>query len=127
VIETLAPKLQSLLAELFAMQLPIVGDQDEAGAAAMIRVHRYSSGDMYSGYSMAERISLEGCAPLALSFTYSLHELSGQCDDWTLEISGAPDASRPRFAEAFHPRQQTSWWNQNISPSFRFDGTEVAF
>jgi hypothetical protein len=126
VVETLAVKLQALLSELFAMQLPIVRG-DDLGAAAVIRVRSGSYGDMYSGYSLSERISLEGCAPLSLSFTYSLHELSGQCDDWTLEISGAPEASRSRFAEVFHPRQQTNYWNQNISPVFRFDGADVAF
>ncbi len=125
-IETIVAKLQALLAELFAMQLPIVKG-DDAGAGALIRVRSGSYGDPYSGYSAVDSISLEGCAPLSLSFSTSLHKLSGQCDEWTLEVSRAPEASRPRFADVFHPRQQTNYWNQNISPIFRFDGTEVAF
>ncbi|HEY1546539.1 MAG TPA: hypothetical protein VGG28_01900 [Kofleriaceae bacterium] len=126
-VEALAEKLQDLLRELLATSIPIVRNQHEPGATAALRVNSGSYGDPYSGSWTSERISLDGCAPLKLVFTYSLHELSGQCDDWTLEISGAPEASRLRFAELFRPRQQTNYWNQNISPSFRFNGVDVGF
>jgi hypothetical protein len=95
-IETIVAKLQALLAELFAMQLPIVKG-DDVGAGALIRVRSGSYGDPYSGYSAVDSISLEGCAPLSLSLLEP-ERLADLSVRWNRSrvLTTAPAARAPR-------------------------------
>jgi hypothetical protein len=116
-IETIAKNLHVVLAELCDEDVPVA-------------VASSYSGDPYSGSTTSERIaaarSRQGIA-LIVDFEFSLHELSGQCDRWVAAVTGGREPERLRFWELFHPRQYTGWWNDNIVPTFSWDGVKTDY
>jgi len=116
-VETLAPKLHALLGELFQIYAPVV---PAAIAGPCIVTTSISSGDPKSGYTTYERIELLGVTSLQLTFRYAFHEISRQCDDWTLFVSGAPEATHEPIVDVFHPTQQTAPWNPTVKPEIHF-------
>jgi hypothetical protein len=113
----LAQALQALLAELFGVDAPIA---NELAAGPCIVVQTSSYGDPGGGYTVIEQLELAGMAELRLTFRFAFHELTGQCDDWTLEVFGAPEPLHARIFELFHPSKQTAPWNPSVKPEIRF-------
>lgn len=126
-LETFAQRLQAM----FAPDIPIVAKREQARQPPFLLHLPYGSGDMYSGSTSNETIHLELMRPrtglLQVIFQYSLHELSGQCDDWSVTIAGAKEEERAPLRELFHPRQQTGHWNNHVEPRFEFNGAKSAY
>jgi hypothetical protein len=126
-IDALASRVQAT----FAPELPIVTCREEAKQPPFLLHVRWESGDIYSGVSDNHTLELQLMRPetelLRVCFQFSFHELSGQCDDWSLIVTGAKEAERAVFAELFLPRQYTGHWNNHIRPSFEFNGVESTY
>ena len=116
-VETLAPKLHALLGELFQIYAPVVPARTTGPCIVATSV---SAGDAKSGYTTYERIELHGVESLKLTFRYAFHEISRQCDDWSLDVIGAPEATHEPIVDVFHPSQQTAPWNPSVRPEIHF-------
>lgn len=125
-LELFAPKLQSLYGPV-----PVVTNPSAALNPPYLFCSSWSGGDPYSGTTSSVNLRLEVQRPetglLRIKFDYALHELSGQCDEWRVEVNGAVDSEREALWVLFHPRQQRHHWNEHISPAFKFNGAEVAY
>ena len=110
--------------------MPIVGG-DHAGGVAAIVVSGYGAGGFYDGNTTVDDVALVGFRrtdngePLAMKFSFSEHQESGQCDSWDVEIDGALDGERDELIGLFHPRQRKGWFNDHMTPTLRFNGTAV--
>jgi hypothetical protein len=116
-VETLAPRLHALLLDQFGVDAPIV--VTEIDGPCLVTTSS-SSGDAGGGYTTYERIELRGVATLQLTFRYAFHELTRECDDWTLDVTGAPEPTHLPIVEIFHPAQQTHPWNPSVRPEIHF-------
>lgn len=86
----------------------------------------YGSGDLYYGNVTADSLHYEQ-GPLSIKFQASVHQESGQVDQWDVEITGADNADRDALRDVFHWRHARADLNNHISPRFRFNGLELGF
>ena len=110
--------------------MPIV-DREHAGGDAAIVLSGYGAGGFYDGNTTVDDLALAGFRRpdngerLAIQFSFSVHQESGQCDSWDVEIDGAPDGERDELAALFDPRQRKDSFNDHMTPTLRFNGTAV--
>ena len=110
--------------------MPIVEGAPAGGEAAIV-LGGYGAGDLYTGNTTVDDVALVGFRrpdsgePLAIRFTFSVHQESGQCDSWDVEIDGALDRERDELVALFHPRQRRGGFNDHMTPTLRFNGTAV--
>jgi hypothetical protein len=121
-LRPLAEKLQALLAQQLGVTLPIT---EERGGPGIV-LTADSFGDIYSGSTYYATLSVDH-PPLRLQFRFSEHQLSGQCDEWSLEVKGAREEERAAFGEVFHPRQRGGHWNNHVDPTYTFNGAPASF
>jgi hypothetical protein len=130
VIRAIAEKLQAWLEARFGIGVPVL-DRANTGADAAIVLSGYGAGDLYSGNATADDVALlrfrrpDNGEPLAIKFSFAEHQESGQCDCWEVEIDGALDGERDELIALFDPRQRTGSFNNDITPTLRFNGTTV--
>lgn len=129
-IRPIAEKLQAWLETRFGVRVPILDRADANGDAAIV-LGGYGAGDMYQGHTTADDVALAGFRRpdngerLEIKFTFAVHEESGQCDSWDVEIDGALDGERDVLIALFDPRQRTDSFNDHMTPTLRFNGTAV--
>jgi hypothetical protein len=130
VIHAIAEKLQDWLEARFAVRVPIV-DRECAGGDASIVLGGYGAGGFYDGNTTVDDLALAGFHRpdngnlLAIKFSLSVHQESGQCDSWDVEIDGALDSERAEVTALFDPRQRKDSFNDHMTPTLRFNGTTV--
>jgi len=130
VIRAIAQKLQAWLEARFGVRVPIV-DHANAGGDAAIVLSGYGSGNLYSGNTTADDVALlrfrrpDNGEPLAIQFSFAEHQESGQCDCWEVAIAGALDSERSELIAIFDPRQRTGSFNNDMTPTLRFN--EITF
>src|SRR5688500_15518150 len=113
-IEAIAKNLQAFVRKQFGLEVPIV--KTETDAKNTIVWTNYGGGDMYSGATSSHEIKLallRSEAPLEVRFSYTLHELSGQVDDWTVRLTGATPADVEGLSAVFSPTQNPDYWNNH--------------
>lgn len=127
--ESHAQRLQQMFAS--SSPIPLVHDPAQAKQPPFVLHATYEAGDIYSGVTSNEYIRLAVIRPvtglLKVDFQYSFHELSGQCDEWRVIVTGAKDSEREPLWELFHPRQQTQHWNNHVQPLFEFNGVKKTY
>src|SRR4051812_35828307 len=107
----IATGLQALLERELGQPVAVVdhryGKEPFIGAAVVASL--WAFGDIYSGGGCNETIRTANL-PVELQFDFAFHQESGQCDDWTLRVTGAS----PRLVEAlrtlFASSQYTGHW-----------------
>ena len=130
VIREIAEKLQAWLETRFGVRVPIV-DHTYAGGDASIVLGRYGAGGFYDGNTTVDDLALAGFHRpdnsnlLAIKFSFSVHQESGQCDSWDVEIDGAADGERDGLIALFDPRQRNGSFNDHMTPTLRFNGAAV--
>ena len=128
--EATASRLQTLLAERFGWQLPIVKYAAEPRPAIVIDHDNH--GDEYSGATTVIIFHVEGTRPdtqtaFKLYFRFALHELSGQCDEWSLALSGTRPGEDAAFRELFSPAEYSGYWNNHVGAECTVNGVTVPF
>jgi hypothetical protein len=130
VIRSIAEKLQAWLEARFDLRVPIA-DRVCTNDDAAIVIGRYGAGDLYTGNTIVDDVELVGLRrpgndqPLAIKFTLAVHQESGQCDAWDVEIDGALDSERDELIALFDPRQRKGWFSDTMTPTLRFNGTAL--
>jgi hypothetical protein len=110
--------------------VPIV-DREHAGGDGAIVLSGYGAGGFYDGNTTVDDLALVGFRRpdtgtlLAIKFSFSLHQESGQCDCWAVEIAGALDGERAGLTALFDPRQRKGSFNEHMTPTLRFNGAAV--
>ena len=110
--------------------MPIV-DREHAGGDAAIVLSGYGAGGFYDGNTTVDDVALEGFRRsdnsnlLTIKFSISVHQESGQCDGWEVEIAGALDGERDGLTALFDPRQRKGSFNDHMTPTLRFNGIAV--
>jgi hypothetical protein len=120
-LRALAEALQAHLAQTRGVAPPITVDVGDG-----IVITSWSGGDPYAGGSARDTLRLT-LPPLRLHFTCCEHLLSGQCDEWTLQLEGAAPDERAALARLFHPGQRPGDWNDHAPPVLRVDGVAGRF
>jgi hypothetical protein len=129
-IRAIAEKLQAWLEAQFGVRVPVV-DRADANNDAAIVLGRYGAGGFYDGNTTVDDLALAGFRrpdngkPLAIKFSFSVHQESGQCDSWDVEIDGAAGGERDALIALFDPRQRKGSFNDHMTPTLRFNGTAV--
>jgi hypothetical protein len=129
-IRSIAAKLQAWLEARFGVRVPIV-ERESAGGDAAIVLGGYGAGDPYAGNTTVDDLALAGFRradngeALAIRFSFSVHQESGQCDSWEVEIAGALEGERDDLIALFDPRQRNGWFSDRMTPTLRFNGTVV--
>ena len=91
-----------------------------------VAVDGYGSGDLYYGSVTSDSLQYER-GGLSIRFQLSVHQESGQIDQWDVEITGADVADRRALRDVFHWRHARAHLNDHITPRFRFNGEEREF
>jgi len=108
-----------------------IGDREHAGGDAAIVLSAYSAGGFYDGNTTADDVALvrfrrpDNGKPLSIKFSFAEHQESGQCDCWEVAIDGALASERGGLIAVFDPGQRTGSFNNDITPTLRFNGTAV--
>jgi hypothetical protein len=127
----LAEQLATLLRQRLAIASTVVVDgapgPDVRGSDAVVRVASDVGGGTYDGGTWNLSIAVDGAlrtdgTPITVSFVMLEHEISGQCDGWTLELAGLGDDASAAAIELFHPRQRRGPWNDHVTPRLVVDG-----
>lgn len=129
-IRATAEQLQALIAERFGWQLPIV--KYDAQPRPAVVIDHDNHGDMYSGATTVHILSVDGTRPdtgehFRLYFRFAVHEWSGQCDAWSLDITGTRPGEDAAFRELFSPAEYSGYWNNHVSAECIVNGTAVPF
>lgn len=130
VIREIAEKLQAWLEARFGVRVPIVDGAYAAGDASIV-LGGYGAGDIYRGSTTVDDLALAGFHRpdngnlLAIKLSLSVHQESGQCDSWDVEIDGAADGERDGLIALFDPGQRNGSFNNHMTPTLRFNGTTV--
>ena len=110
--------------------MPII-DREHAGGVAAIVLSGYGAGGFYDGNTTVDDLALtdfrrpDNQNGLAIQFSFSVHQESGQSDSWNVEIDGALDSERGELIALFDPRQRKGSFNDHMTPTLRFNGTAV--
>ena len=110
--------------------MPIV-DREHSGGDPAIVLSGYGAGGFYDGYATVDDLALtdfgrpDNQNQLAIKFSFSVHQESGQCDSWNVEIDGALDSERGELIALFDPRQRRGGFNDHMTPTLRFNGIAV--
>lgn len=110
--------------------MPIV-EGANAGSGASIVLGGYGAGGFYDGNTTVDDLALtefrrpDNQNRLAIKFSLSVHQESGQCDSWDVEIDGALDSERGELIALFDPRQRKGSFNDHMTPTLRFNGIAV--
>jgi len=129
-IRAIAEKLQALLEAWFGVRVPIL-DRADANDGAAIVLGGYGAGGFYDGNTTVDELALAGFHRpdngdlLAVKFSIAVHQESGQCDSWDVEIDGAQDRERDELVALFDPRQREGSFNDHMTPTLRFNATAV--
>jgi len=129
-IRAIAENLQAWLQTRFGVRVPIVERADAQNDGAIV-LGGYGAGGFYDGNTTVDDLALAGFrrpdsgAPLAIKFSVSVHQESGQCDSWDVEIDGAQDRERDELVALFDPSQRRGSFNDHMTPTLRFNGTAV--
>jgi len=122
--------LQAWLETRFGVRVPVVARADANNDAAIV-LGGYGAGGFYDGNTTVDDLALAGFhrpdngALLAIKFSLSVHQESGQCDSWDVEIDDARDGERDELVALFHPSQREGSFNNHMTPTLRFNGTDV--
>ena len=129
-IRALAEKLQAWLEARFGVRVPIV-DRAPANTDTAIVLGGYGAGGFYDGNTTVDDLALAGFRRpdngylLAIKLSVSVHQESGQCDSWEVEIDGAADSERDALIALFDPRQRKGSLSDHMTPTLRFNGTAI--
>ena len=110
--------------------MPIV-DREHSGGNPAIVLSGYGAGGFYEGNTTVRDLALThfhrpgNGKQLAIKFSFSVHQESGQCDSWDVEIDGALDSERGELIALFDPRQRKGSFNDHMTPTLQFNGIAV--
>jgi hypothetical protein len=110
--------------------VPIV-DREHSGGDPAIVLGGYGAGGFYDGNTIVRDLALtdfgrpDSQNRLAIKFSFSVHQESGQCDSWDVDIDGALDGERDELIALFDPRQRRDGFNDHMTPTLRFNGIAV--
>ena len=113
-IEKIAKRLRAWIEKRFGPSEPAVAKDG------------YGSGDLYYGNVTTDSLHYER-GGLSITFQLSVHQESGQVDQWDVEIDGADAADQIALRDVFHWRHARADLNNHITPRFRFNGVELGF
>ena len=130
-----AERPQAFIRKHFEREVPVLDQRargPEAFAEPAIVLTRYGGGDMYSGATNTEEVRFALPRPdsgksFSIYFAVTMHELSGQCDQWSLSLTGARPDEVAALRTIFFPAQYSGWWNNHVGPELVIDGVRQSF
>lgn len=120
-----ADALRVWLEQRLGVAVAVVESGKPYEGAAIVITHSYYS-DMYSGGPYVDVLEFRG-AELSVRFEMWVHDLSGQCDRWELDVRGAREDDMASLGDIFHPRHRSGHWGNHATVEYMFNGRKVAF
>jgi len=123
-------RLALLLKKMFGVDLPVVKTDSEG--PCIVHRDKGSSGDPWSGHNYYGEVELmnfvrpDNQERLWMNLYYSLHDLSGQMDNWTVAATGLQNEELEEFRSIFLPYYYQGFHLGNyISIHVTVDGKEI--
>jgi hypothetical protein len=127
-----AENIQSFLKTRFQMDIPVFyekyGLTGDFTQPCIRHTEDWTAGDIYIGYTTFFNVILQGFYRpdnnnlLEINIEYSIHDLSGQYDDWKVTINGALESEKEMLIQVIKP---IGFLSDSIRSEINFNGIQL--